>query len=72
VRINPEDLIDAHEVADILGLASNRAVSTYRQRYEDFPEPIIVKGSGKCVLWLRSDIRMWVDDHGRDYRAPST
>jgi predicted DNA-binding transcriptional regulator AlpA len=58
-KIDPVDLIDAAEVAEALGLSSPRAVSVYRARYEDFPAPLVVKGSGKCVLWARSDVARW-------------
>lgn len=57
--VHPDDLVDANEVAVMLGLASNKAVAVYRGRYDDFPAPWIVKGSGKCVLWLRADIEAW-------------
>jgi len=70
MKIDPADLIDAHEVAEILGLATNRAVSTYRQRYDDFPLPALEKGSGKCILWLRADIYQWARAHGRDPFTP--
>jgi predicted DNA-binding transcriptional regulator AlpA len=59
------DLLDSHDVAELLGLASHRAVSTYRARYGDFPAPVIEKGSGRCVLWLRSDIEAWSEARGR-------
>lgn len=59
MRIDPAELIDSHEVAELLGLSSNRSVSIYRRRYPDFPEPVLEKGSGKCVLWLRADIERW-------------
>ena len=65
MKIDPADLIDAHEVAEILGLATNRAVSTYRQRYEDFPGPALEKGSGKCILWVRADVERWARARGR-------
>lgn len=58
-RIDPGDLIDANEAAEILGLSSPKTVSTYRARHDDFPEPVVTKGSGKCVLWLRQDIETW-------------
>ena len=66
-KIDPEDLIDASEVAEILGVSSNRSVSTYRLRHDDFPAPVVEKGSGKCVLWLRKDIEVWRAKHpGRE------
>lgn len=57
VKIDPEDLLNAAEVADALGLAHRQAVATYRGRYSDFPEPVVVKGT--CVLWLRHDVEAW-------------
>src|SRR5687768_8681778 len=60
VKVDPEELVDSGEVASILGLSSPKAVSTYRARYSDFPEPVVTKASGKCVLWLRSDVDAWV------------
>jgi predicted DNA-binding transcriptional regulator AlpA len=57
VPIEPDDLLSAAEVAELLGLGSNRAVSVYRRRYDDFPGPVVVKG--KCTLWLRGDVEAW-------------
>lgn len=51
------ELVTAEEVAELLGLSSHRAVSVYRGRYDDFPEPVICKG--RCTLWLRSDVEAW-------------
>jgi predicted DNA-binding transcriptional regulator AlpA len=65
VTLGPEDLLDAGEVADLLGLSSRAAVSVYRNRYEDFPPPFVEKSSGKCILWLRRDIERWVQKHPR-------
>lgn len=55
--IDPNDLLDATEVAGLLGLSSRTAVSVYRRRYGDFPEPLIEKS--RCVLWHRSAIEAW-------------
>ena len=59
MKLELADLLDAGEVADVLGLARRQAVSTYRKRYSDFPPPVIEKSSGKCQLWMRSDIEKW-------------
>ncbi len=56
---DPVDLIDAQFVAEILGLSSRGAVSVYRARYDDFPEPVIDLGKGRPMLWLRADIETW-------------
>lgn len=60
MQIDTKDLVDAGEVAELLGLTHRQAVSTYRSRYDDFPTPALVKGSGKCVLWRRQDIEAWI------------
>lgn len=57
--IDPDDLLDATEVAEVLGLSHRQAVSTYRHRYADFPEPVVVKS--RCLLWLRVDVEAWRD-----------
>jgi predicted DNA-binding transcriptional regulator AlpA len=56
---DPQDLTDAHGVAEILGLSSRGAVSVYRSRYDDFPAPVIDLGKGRPMLWLRSDVEAW-------------
>jgi predicted DNA-binding transcriptional regulator AlpA len=63
VKIDPADLLDANEVAGLLGLAHRQAVSTYRSRYADFPEPVVVKAA--CVLWHRPDVEAWARKTGR-------
>jgi predicted DNA-binding transcriptional regulator AlpA len=63
MKVDPAELIDANEVAALLGLARRQAVSTYRGRYPDFPVPIISKN--QCVLWLRADVERWARATGR-------
>jgi predicted DNA-binding transcriptional regulator AlpA len=62
-RINPADLVDNHEVAEIIGLTNPKGVSVYRRRFDDFPTPRIEKR--QTVLWLRSEIEAWARQHGR-------
>ena len=52
-----DDLLNAAEVADLLGLSHRQAVATYRGRYPDFPGPVIAKGT--CVLWHRPQVEEW-------------
>jgi glutathione-regulated potassium-efflux system ancillary protein KefG len=59
--VDTDDLVDSTEVAEILGLSSARAVSVYRNRYEDFPRPVVVRAGGRLLLWLRSDVAHWSD-----------
>jgi predicted DNA-binding transcriptional regulator AlpA len=63
VKVDPADLIDSPEVADVIGLANPNGVSVYRRRYDDFPEPVVDKG--RCVLWRRQDVEAWARAKGR-------
>lgn len=57
-KVDVDDLLDAKDVADILGLSSPRAVAVYASR--DLPEPIIDRGPNTAKLWLRQDIEAWL------------
>ena len=58
-RIDSEDLVDAHGVAEILGLSHRNTVSQYQKRYPDMPRPIVELGGGRTKLWLGSDMKRW-------------
>jgi predicted DNA-binding transcriptional regulator AlpA len=60
VLVESDDLLDANEVAELLGLSNRTAISVYRSRYPDFPEPVVVKAA--CWLWLRGDIEAWASE----------
>lgn len=62
--IDPADLIDAGDVAAVLGLSSRNAVSVYRRRYEDFPAPRVERGPN-VLLWLRQDVEAWASARSR-------
>ena len=55
--LDPADLVDAAEVAQVLGLSHRNSVSVYRRRYDDFPQPVVEKS--RCLLWLRADVESW-------------
>ena len=44
------DLIDAHDVAAILGLSNRNGVSVYQKRYPDRPRPVLDLGNGRTRL----------------------
>jgi glutathione-regulated potassium-efflux system ancillary protein KefG len=54
-----DSLIDAGEVAAILGLAHRNSVSTYRSRYPSFPPGRPAPGGGRSRLWTREEIVLW-------------
>ncbi len=57
--VDLDDLLDAAQVAELLGLSKATAVSVYQGRYEDFPRPVLMSSSGRCQFWLRSDVAAW-------------
>jgi predicted DNA-binding transcriptional regulator AlpA len=58
-RVKTEDLIDAEEVAEILGLSHRNSVYTYLRRYSDMPRPVVDLGRNRVQLWLRPDVVGW-------------
>jgi glutathione-regulated potassium-efflux system ancillary protein KefG len=57
--VDPSDLVDSQDVAEILGLSHRNSVTTYLKRYSDFPTPAVDRGKGRARLWLRSEIEAW-------------
>lgn len=57
--VNTEDLCDAHEAAELLGLAHPNSVFAYLRRYPDLPRPVIDLGHRRPSLWLRSELVAW-------------
>ena len=66
--IETVDLLNAGEVADLLGLSHREAVSTYRRRYPEFPHPVVSKGT--CVLWSRDQVLGWDEWRRNRGRGP--
>ena len=60
-QVDVDDLLDAAQVAEILGLSSPNAVSVYHRRYGDFPSPVLTPQSGRCQFWHRDDITAWAE-----------
>jgi len=58
-RVDVDELIDSHVVAEMLGLAQANTVSGYQRRYPDMPRPVVDMGRGRCKLWLRSEVQRW-------------
>lgn len=63
MKIDPDELVDANEVAALTGLKNAKHVSVYNGRKSTgFPAPVIRKG--RCVLWRRQDIEEWARVRG--------
>jgi glutathione-regulated potassium-efflux system ancillary protein KefG len=70
-RVRTEDLIDAQDVADLLGLSHRNTVSSYQKRYPEMPRPVIDLGRGRPLLWLRTEVEAWARATGRlKHRRP--
>jgi hypothetical protein len=54
--LDANDFIDAHGIAELLGLAQRNTVSAYQRRYPTMPRPVVDLGQGRCKLWLKSEI----------------
>jgi hypothetical protein len=63
--VDLSDLIDANQVAELLGLSHRNSVTTYLHRYESMPRPVLERADGKTRLWLRQEIVKWANDTGR-------
>lgn len=59
-HVDLDDLLDATQMAELLGLSKATAVSVYQSRYEDFPVPVLASASGRCQFWLRQDVEAWL------------
>lgn len=63
--VNTDDLCDAHEVADIVGLGHSNTVHSYLRRYPDMPRPVFSLGSRRVQLWLRPEVVEWAGERRR-------
>jgi len=70
-QVATEDLIDAHGVADVLGLAHRNTVSVYQRRYADMPRPVVDLGPARSKLWLRTEIERWAAKRAQGRRRPT-
>jgi hypothetical protein len=58
-RVVVEDLIDVAAVARLLGLSHRNSVTTYLNRYRNFPPPVVDTGRRRCRLWSRKEVKKW-------------
>jgi hypothetical protein len=63
-KVDPADLVGAHEIAQRMGLSFPNVVHTWRKRYADFPEPVAVLQAG--LIWDWQDIAAWLKATGRN------
>lgn len=59
-QVDIDDLVDATEVALLLGLSHSNNVHLYLRRYPDMPRPVVDRGGRRARLWLRSEVVAWL------------
>lgn len=64
-RVDLSDLIDANEVALVLGLSHRNSVATSLRRYREMQRPVLERAQGKTRLWPRLEIVRWSNSIGR-------
>ncbi len=62
--VDVEDLIDARDVAELLGLSHPNSVFGYLKRYPDMPRPVVDRGPNRARLWVRGDVEAWAKQRG--------
>ena len=62
-RLDIDQLVGAAEIATRLGLKTRQSIHVWRQRYPDFPEPVLKLSMGK--VWNWPDVERWAKTTGR-------
>ncbi|MGH7921643.1 MAG: hypothetical protein ACREQM_17140 [Candidatus Dormibacteraceae bacterium] len=57
--VDTDDLCDAREVAQLIGLSHANSVAGYQRRYVDMPRPVLDLGLGRPRLWSREAVLGW-------------
>lgn len=71
-KVDVDDLVSLAEIRERLNLSSREAVRSWRQRYQDFPEPVAKLAGVHIYAW--PDIEEWAAAPGRPrgYRRNAT
>ena len=62
-RLDIDQLVGAAEIAERLGLKTRQSIHVWRQRYPDFPEPVLKLSMGN--VWNWPDVERWAKKTGR-------
>jgi predicted DNA-binding transcriptional regulator AlpA len=63
-KIDVDDLVGAHEIAQRLGVARPQVVHEWRRRHADFPEPIATLKT--ALIWDWREIQKWAKATNRE------
>lgn len=67
--VNANDLIDAQEVAGIIGVSDPKNAVAYLSLYPEMPRPVVYLGRGRARLWVRKEIERWNKARPKKRRA---
>ena len=56
-RVDPENLVGAHEIAQRLGMRRPQVVHEWRRRHKDFPKPIATLKT--ALIWDWQQVEAW-------------
>ncbi len=62
-KVDVDDLVGAHEIAQRLGVARPQVVHEWRRRHTDFPEPVATLRT--ALIWEWTDVCAWAKATGR-------
>lgn len=65
-KVDVEDLVGAHEIAQRLGVARPQVVHRWRDRHADFPAPVARLQT--ALIWDWQDVKAWAESTGRGVR----
>jgi predicted DNA-binding transcriptional regulator AlpA len=66
-KVDVDDLVGAHEIAQRLGVARPQVVHEWRRRHRDFPQPVATLKT--ALIWDWSDVMTWAQQTRRIGRA---
>jgi predicted DNA-binding transcriptional regulator AlpA len=62
-KVDLDDLVDARQVSERLGVSRPQVVHVWRDRYPDFPPPAVERAH--AILWVWPDVEKWARATGR-------
>ena len=65
-KVDVDDLVGAHEIAQRLGVARPQVIHEWRRRHRDFPEPIATLKT--ALIWDWTEVNRWAEATGRGQR----
>ena len=62
-KVDVDDLVGAHEIAQRLGVARPQVIHEWRRRHPDFPQPLATLKT--ALIWDWAEVKTWAKRTGR-------